>query len=87
MDLHVVVDGKQVDSVVDLGRTVLEDGGGSKEAQRRLQAGAAAGRRDRKLEKQLKGNCVGSLRGTSSCICVESTCSDIETGRKARGSR
>ena len=26
VDLHVVVDGKQVDSVVHLGRTVLEDG-------------------------------------------------------------
>ena len=56
-------------------------------AQRRLQAGAAAGRRDIKLEKQLKGNCIGSMRGTISCIWVGSTCSDREAGQQARGSR
>ena len=32
VDLHVVIDGKQVDNVVHLGRTVLEDGGGCKQA-------------------------------------------------------
>ena len=64
VDLHVVVDGKtikQVNSYVYLGGTVCEDGGSSKEIQRRVQAGAAAWRRvegimwDRKLKKQLKG--------------------------------
>ena len=62
--LHVVIDGKtikQVNSFVYLGGTVCEDGGSSKEIQRRVQAGAAAWRRvegimwDRKLKKQLKG--------------------------------
>ena len=64
VDLHVVVDGKtikQVNSFVYLGGTVCEDGGSSKEIQRRVQVGAAAWRRvegimwDRKLKKQLKG--------------------------------
>ena len=64
VDLCVVVDGKtikQVNSFVYLGGTVCEDGGSSKETQRRVQAGAAAWRRvegimwDRKLKKQLKG--------------------------------
>ena len=64
VDLHVVVDGKtikQVNSFVYLDGTVCEDGGSSKEIQRRVQAGAAAWRRvegimwDRKLKKQLKG--------------------------------
>ena len=64
MDLHVVVDGKtikQVKSVMYLGGTVCEDGGSSKEIQRRVQAGATAWRRvegimwGRKLKKQLKG--------------------------------
>ena len=64
VDLHVVVDGKsinQVTSCVYLGGTVCDDGGSSKEIQRRVQAGAAAWRRvegimwDRKLKKQLKG--------------------------------
>ena len=63
--LHVVIDGKtikQVNSFVHLGGTVCEDGGSSKEIQRRVEAGAAAWRRvegiiwDRKLKKQLKGN-------------------------------
>ena len=63
VDLHVVVVGKtikQVNSFVYLCGTVCEDGGSSKEIQRRVQAGAAAWRRvegimwDRKLEKQLK---------------------------------
>ena len=63
--------------------TVRVGGGGSKEAHMRLQAGAAAGKRDRKLEKQLKRNCVGSMRGINLCIWVGSTCSDRETGRKA----
>ena len=60
----VVVDGKtskQVNIVVYLGGTVCEDGGSSKEIQRRVEAGASAWRRvegvmwDRKLKKQLKG--------------------------------
>ena len=64
VDLHVVVDEKtikQVNSLVYLGSTVCEDGGSSKEIQRRVEAGAAAWRRvegimwDRKLKKQLKG--------------------------------
>ena len=64
VDLHVVVDGntiKLVNSFVYLGGTVCEDGGSSKETQRRVQAGAAAWRRvediiwGRKLKKQLKG--------------------------------
>ena len=64
VDLHIVVDGKtikQVNNFVYLGGTVCEDGGSSKEIQRRVQAGAAAWRRvegimwDRRLEKQLKG--------------------------------
>ena len=45
MDLHVVGGGKtikQMNSVVYLGATVCEDGGSSKEIQRRVQAGAAA---------------------------------------------
>ena len=74
MDLHVVIDRKQVDNAVHLGSTVR--GGGNKEAQRKLQAGAAEGRRDRKLEKQLKGNCVRNRRGTSLYILVGSICSD-----------
>ena len=62
MDLHVVVNGKtitQVNSFVNLGGIVCEDGGSSEEIQRRVQAGAAAWRReegimwDRKLKKQL----------------------------------
>ena len=54
---------KQVNSFVYLGGTVCEDGGSSKEIQRRVQAGAAAWRRvegimwDRKLKKQLKEKC------------------------------
>ena len=47
-DLHIVVDGKtikQVNSFVYLGGTVCEDGGNSKETQRKVQAGAAAWRR------------------------------------------
>ena len=64
MDLHVVGDGKtikQVNRFVYLGGTVCENGGSSKEIQRRVQAGAAAWRRvegimwDRKLKKQLNG--------------------------------
>ena len=63
VNLHVVVDRKtikQVNSFVYLCGTVCEDGGSSKEIQRRVQAGAAAWRRlegmwDRKLKKQLKG--------------------------------
>ena len=63
---HVVVDGKtikQVNSFVYLGGTVCEDGGSSKEIQRRVEAGAAEWRRvegimwDRKLKKQLKEKC------------------------------
>ena len=63
VDLHAVVDGKtikQVNSFVYLGGTVCEDGGSSKEIQRRVQLGAATWRRvegikwDRKLKKQLK---------------------------------
>ena len=48
VSLHVVVGGKtikQVNSFVYLGGTVCEDGGSSKEIQRRVQAGAAAWRR------------------------------------------
>ena len=48
VDLHVVVDrktNKQVNSIVYFGGTVCEDGGSSKEIQRRVQAGAAAWRR------------------------------------------
>ena len=65
MDLHVVVDRKtikQVNSFVYLDGTVCEDGGGSKEIQKRVQAGAAAWKRvecimwDIQLKKQLKGN-------------------------------
>ena len=64
MDLHEVLDGKtikQVNSFVYLSGTVCEDGGSSKEIQRRVQALAAAWKRvegimwDRKLKKQLKG--------------------------------
>ena len=47
-DLHVVVDGKtikQMNSLVYLGGTVCEDGGSSKETQRRVQARAAACRK------------------------------------------
>ena len=47
-DLHVVVDGKtikQMNSLVYLGGKVCEDGGSSKEIQRRVEAGAAAWRR------------------------------------------
>ena len=64
VDLHVVVDGKTVKHVnifVYMGGTVYENGGSSKEIQRRVQAGEAAWRRaegitrDRKLKKQLKG--------------------------------
>ena len=59
--LHVVVDGKtvkQVNSFVYLGGTVCEDGGSSKEIERRVQAGDAAWRRvegimwDRKLKEK-----------------------------------
>ena len=60
VNLHVVFDGmtiKQVNSFVYLGGTVCENGGSSKEIQRRKQAGASAWRRveglmwDRKLKK------------------------------------
>ena len=76
VDLHVVVDEKtikQVNSFVYLGSTVCEDGGSSKEIQRRVQAGAAAWRRvegimwDRKLKKQLKGK-VLETRVVPACI-------------------
>ena len=82
VDLHVVVDGKtikQVNSFVYLGGTVCEDGGSSKEIQRRVQAGAAAWRRvggimwGRKLKKQLKRKSVGSLRDASLYIRVGNT--------------
>ena len=58
VDLNEVLDGKtikQVNSFVYLGGPVCEDGGSSKEIQRRVQGGAAAWRRvkgimwDRKL--------------------------------------
>ena len=68
---------------------MCEDGGSSKEIQRRVQAGAAAWRRmegimwDRKLKKQLKG----SLRGTSLYIRVGNTGTDRETGGEDAGSR
>ena len=76
VDLHVVVDGKtikQVNSFVYLGGTVCQDGGSSKEIQRRVQAGAAAWRRvegfmwDRKLKKQLKGKVLEACVVTA-CI-------------------
>ena len=52
---------KQVNSFVYLGGTLCENGGSSKEIQRKVQANAAAWKRvegimwDRKLKKQLKG--------------------------------
>ena len=88
VDLHVVVDGKtikQVNSLVYLGGTVCEDGGSSKEIQRREQAGAAAWRRregiiwDRKLKKQLKGEVLEAC-GTILYIQVGNTGTDRETG-------
>ena len=72
-----------MNSFIYLGDTVCEDGGSSKEIQRRVQAGAAAWRRvegimwDRKLKKQLS---VGSLRGTSLRIWIGNTGTDRETG-------
>ena len=33
----------------------------------------------RKVEETAKGKSVGSLRGTSLCICVGKTCTDRET--------
>ena len=77
VELHVVVDGKtikQVNRFVYLGDTVCEDGGSSKEIQRRVQAGAAAWRRvegfvwDRKLKKQLKGKVLEACK-VPACIC------------------
>ena len=62
VDMHVVIDGqtiKQGICLVYLGGTMCEDGGSSKEIQRRVQAGAAAWKRvegfmwDRKLKKPL----------------------------------
>ena len=77
VELHVVVDGKtikQVNRFVYLGDTVCEDGGSSKEIQRRVQAGAAVWRRvegvvlDRKLKKQLKGKVLEACM-VPACIC------------------
>ena len=48
VNLHVVIDGKTIKQVYSseyLGGTVCEDGGSSKEIQRRVQAGAAAWKR------------------------------------------
>ena len=80
VDLHVVVDGKtikQVNSFVYLGDTVCEDGGSSKEIQRRVQAGAAATKR----------KSVGSLHCTSLYIWVGNTGTDRETGGEDADSR
>ena len=71
----------------------MEIGGSSKETQRREQAGAAAWRRlegimwDRKLKKQQKRKCVGSLRGTCLDIRVGNTGTDRETGGEDTDSR
>ena len=71
---------------------MCEDGGSSKEIQRRVQAGATAWRRvegimwDRKLKKQLKGS-VGSLSGTSLYIRVRNTGTDREAGGEDADSR
>ena len=80
VDLHVVVDGKtikQVNSFLYLGDTVCEDGGSSKEIQRRVQAGAAA----------TKKKSVGSLHCTSLYIWVGNTGTDRETGGEDADSR
>ena len=77
---------------------MCEDGGSSKEIQRRVQAGAAAWRRvegimwGRKLNKQLKRKRAGSLRDASLYIRVGNTGTDRETGndtnsRKQLGSK